>query len=398
MIAKMYSVYKRLIVNIRDYGLISTMKLMWMLLSNMMYMDNKNYEFVLLAAAKRGEDYKLTKNQLVITWFIPDFGIGSGGHTTIFRIANLLNKFGYISNIVIIPPTKFTDTEQIKRVVTEHFVTEFNGNFLFWGDDLPECDIVFATSWETAYYVNAVEGDMSRFYFIQDFEPDFYCMSSQYVFAENTYRLGFKCLCASPWLAEMMSIKYGAKSASFELAYTPLQYYPLGIPRSPKTVIFYARHLTPRRGFELGILALQILKQKDPDVEVILFGATAYPGIPFPCKCCGILSHVDLLHLYNSATVGLVISLTNYSLVPNEMMACKLPVVDMNTDCMASIYKNNENIVLATPEPFAIALSLIELINDESKRKYIATNAYNRVSELTWDRTAECIDKTIRTL
>ena len=46
----------------------------------------------------------------------------------------------------------------------------------------------------------------------------------------------------------------------------------------------------------------------------------------------------SLARLYNEATVGLVISLTNYSRMPKEMMACGLPVVDVNHPSVLSVF------------------------------------------------------------
>lgn len=398
MIFRIIGMVRRLVVTVRSYGMVSTVRFIWILISKMMYLEDKNYDFVLLPAAKRVEGTSLPKGSLMLTWFIPDFDVGSGGHTTIFRIISLLQRLGYKSTLVVIPPTKFQSKEKALEVIVEHFVADFAGEFAFWGEELPESDVVIATSWETAYYVNSVGGLAERFYFVQDFEPQFFPMGSQYVFAENTYRLGLKCLAASPWLAKLLREQYGARAASFDLAYSPGQYYPLNIPRKPKTVLFYARHLTVRRGFELGVLALKLFTQEEPDAEVVLFGATAYPDIPFACTRLGVLSHEELLRLYNTATVGLVISLTNYSLIPNEMMACRLPVVDMETECMSMIYRNGVDIVLAPPDPHRIASAILCLLRDDDTRRTIAENALQRVTGLTWEKTAHRIDELIRTL
>ena len=40
----------------------------------------------------------------------------------------------------------------------------------------------------------------------------------------------------------------------------------------------------------------------------------------------------DLADLYRESTIGMVFSTTNPSLVPYEMMACGLPVIDLKTD------------------------------------------------------------------
>jgi len=60
-----------------------------------------------------------------ITFLIPDFGIGSGGHTTIFRIASFMEKNGYNINLVLTGPTKFKDRNYLKYFINEYFI-KFN--------------------------------------------------------------------------------------------------------------------------------------------------------------------------------------------------------------------------------------------------------------------------------
>jgi glycosyltransferase involved in cell wall biosynthesis len=371
---------------------------MWILVSKMVYVENDRFDFVLLPAVDQSGDTHLPCGPLTLTWFIPDFDVGSGGHTTIFRTICLLQRMGCMSNIVMIPPTKYSSNAQMEHVVRKNFMREFSGKFFLWGEKIPESNALIATSWETAYYVAATPVEGRRFYFVQDYEPLFFPAGSRAVFAENSYRLGLSCICASPWLARLMREKYGARAGSFLLGYSPEQYGNLGRPRKSKTILFYARHLTPRRGFELGVLALALVKKADPEVEIILFGANAYPDLPFSCHCRGVLNHQELLEMYNEATVGLVISLTNYSLIPNEMMACGLPVVDLDTECLRDLYESGTDIILASPTPRAMADAIISLLGNPGLRSRIAENARRKVMDLTWEKTAACIHDLIRTL
>ena len=52
----------------------------------------------------------------------------------------------------------------------------------------------------------------------------------------------------------------------------------------------------------------------------------------------------------------MVFSTTNPSLVPYEMMACGLPVIDLKTDISIYSYGDKENVVvLSEPDPKIIA-------------------------------------------
>ena len=46
----------------------------------------------------------------------------------------------------------------------------------------------------------------------------------------------------------------------------------------------------------------------------------------------------QLARLFCEATVGLCLSLTNYSLIPKEMLACGLPCVDLRGASAESVF------------------------------------------------------------
>jgi glycosyltransferase involved in cell wall biosynthesis len=138
-------------------------------------------------------------------------------------------------------------------------------------------------------------------------------------------------------------------------------------------VVFYARHQTRRRGTELGLLSLAMLKRSRPETEVVIFGSDDLPyRLPFEHTPAGILSKPELAELYRGAAVGLSISLTNYSLVPQEMLACGLPVVEMDLPSMRAAYaRGGDALRLAAPNPSAIAAALSEAtaLSDAAARR-----------------------------
>src|SRR6185503_16886854 len=115
--------------------------------------------------------------------------------------------------------------------------------------------------------------------------------------------------------------------------------------RDPDTVLFYARPATPRRATELGMLALEELIARRPGTRVIVFGDRKPPPAPFDYEFAGVLQPDELAQLYARATVGLVLSLTNYSLVPKEMMACGLPVVDVRGASAESVFGREPGVI-----------------------------------------------------
>jgi glycosyltransferase involved in cell wall biosynthesis len=163
-------------------------------------------------------------------------------------------------------------------------------------------------------------------------------------------------------------------------------------------VLFYARPATPRRATELGILALAELLERRPGVRVVMFGDRTPPAAPFDYDFADVQPPEALADLYNRATLGLVLSLTNYSLIPKEMMACGLPVLDVRGASSESVFgTDGQTIELSDPDPIAIADRLAALLDDPAHRDRMASAGRHFVEGLTWEATAATIEGHLRT-
>ena len=267
-----------------------------------------------------------------LIWFIPDFGIGSGGHLNIFRMIFNLEKLGIDSDLVICGNSQWVNESIAKETISKNFFPlKSDIYFVKKYDDIKTIKnyyISFATSWQSAYYVNAFDNCARKAYFVQDFEPYFYAVGSSYIFAENTYRFGFEGITAGSWLSHKLLKEYNMKCMDFSFSYENNLYFKQEKKDYIKRIFFYARPPTERRGFELGILALNELYKKDNSIEIVLAGwdVSEYE-IPFAYKSLGVVDIKDLSGIYAQCSVALVLSFTNLSLLPLELLASGCPVV-----------------------------------------------------------------------
>lgn len=332
-----------------------------------------------------------------INWVIPNFYGASGGHRTIFRLTRGLEEAGYEVRFFIFGETHYvSDSEATESLRTHYFPLKATVHLGVEG--MPPSEVCMASSWETAYAVRDFDACRRKVYFVQDCEPSFFPASTEKMLAENTYRFGFECICAGSWLARQMR-EYGNRAEHFDLAYDPSVYSPGNAPHGKTRVVFYARHETRRRGTELGLLALALLKRRRPDVEVVLFGSDDLPyELPFDYTQAGIVGERELAELYRGAAVGLSISLTNYSLVPQEMLACGLPVVEMNLPPVRAAYPDGSpGIRLAPPDPERIADALSEvLMLSDSETRRAREAAASLVADLSWARAERALVEFIR--
>ena len=346
---------------------------------------------------------------LHIHWVIPNFTPGLGGHMTIFRTIDYLERCGHQCTIWIHSELKGNDkpnrlSSLHKRVIDQHFIPLQTDQVYMLGNnqgdlDLVCGDIVIATDRMSTYPVLGMRKFKKRFYFVQDYEPYFFALGSSSILTEQSYasKNNFSCICASPWLKKKME-SFGNSAISFPLAVDHSIYHPNSDQqRISHAIAFYVRRSTPRRLYELGLLALRALFELGDYFEVITFGEADLPdlGVPVKVRHAGVLNANDLANLYRQCAVGLVLSGTNYSLVPNEMMACGLPVVDIDAEHTRISYQP-ETAVLAEATPVGLASALSRLLNDASFREVTAKAGLTAIKELTWDSSNKLIEAFIR--
>jgi len=332
-----------------------------------------------------------------IAWIIPDFRPGDGGHMTIFRIARYLENFGHDISFLIQNPSHHNIGQDALNTINRCF-QPLNADVQLLRNPLPKLhgDAIIATDRFTCYPVKAMSGFKRKFYFVQDYETAFYPMGAEALLSENTYQMGFDCLCAGDWLATMMRHKYGNWSCSWPLAYDPDHYfYDSSVYRDDRRIAFYARYATARRAVELGVMAFEILAKRGVDFHVDFFGAdVGNMGADYSYTNHGLLSSAELGSLYREASIGVVFSATNHSLVNKEMMACGLPVVDLDVESVRCSFPNDA-IHFVCPRPEAIADGMELLLNASDLRENLRQVGSTFVDGLSWERSARIVENAI---
>ena len=88
-------------------------------------------------------------------------------------------------------------------------------------------------------------------------------MSSEYKLAEKTYSMDFHGLTAGPWLSSKLSKEYSMDCDFYNFGYDP-KIYQFNKDSKRDKIFFYARPVTPRRGFELGLMSLELFHTAAP--------------------------------------------------------------------------------------------------------------------------------------
>lgn len=306
---------------------------------------------------------------LRINWLIPYVGKASGGLLGMFRAIHQLEQWGHQQRIYIVGRSPMTAAESSEIMRKYYFPIQAEIE-LFHGT-VADSDALVATLWNTAYTARSISNTARRFYFAQDLEHLFFAPGGLSEFVKQTYCWGFYGVTLGQWIANVLGKEFGMECSAFGFSYDRDTYSPQGISHSKngkKRVLFYARPSTERRGFELGILALALVAKKVPDVEVVLIGFSPGPAqFPFRAVLPGIVSPSELAAWYRSCDAALVLSFTNLSLLPLELMACSCPVVS-NTGANVEWLLTKENTQLAEPTPEGLANAILTLLYDDDLR------------------------------
>ena len=336
---------------------------------------------------------KVDKAKLNIGWVLSPISIGSGGQHTIARFAKSLQERGHNVTFFIYESISQQPADYSHQLLKEHFDIDVRCLPMSQAEK-EDIDVLFATGWETAYPVFNMKNPAHKMYFVQDFEPLFYGMGSKAVLAENTYRFGFYGITAGRWLTKKVG-GYGMKADFFDFGADLDIYRPTGKTSKKKQICFYARPVTERRAFEIGVLTLAKFHQIHPDYNIVFFGwdVSDY-DIPFPYENRGIVSPVELSSIYHDSQACLVLSLTNASLLPLELLAAGCVPVMNDGENNPLVIGENSDIVYTLDSPIELAKGLDEVVSDpdiEARCQRISKGA----ESASWDASYEKFEKII---
>jgi hypothetical protein len=320
-------------------------------------------------------------------WIISPPGRTSGGHQNAFRFMDFLEKAGHgVTVYFYTTEARPIDLVAIRTMLqTTSAYPNLKGDLRIYDPAVgfdTDVDAIFATGWETAYPAFRHPTNARRFYFTQDFEPAFYASGSDYVLAENTYRFGFHGFSAGRWLAKKLTADYGMPGDYYDYA-VDKAHYSLTNNQRRSEILFYARPPTARRAFEFGRLALTEFHRLRPDVTINMVGWDISPyHVPFPYVNHTALDISQLNEVYNRCAGALILSLTNMSLLPMEVMSSGVvPVVNdaPNTrEIFESPYMDYQPM-----SPGAMARRLVEIVESSDQVEHARTMAES-VAKIDW--------------
>jgi len=256
-----------------------------------------------------------------VDWIVPDFSEHSGGHRTISRMCKGLEMYGISSRFLLLNSSTTSDFAFQTKIIKEVFnLSKFSVVSIKNVQEYSSASI--ATSWESSI-VQTNYPSPEKFYFVQDAEHLFYPSSSESALALSTYSLPTKKIVLGKWLAKQiehlgtgvdLALDFGITAKNAERV--------ISNSIDPKRIIIYLQPSKPRRGTPLIIQLLHLVGQEFPEYEVLVLGEDFDPTVAFASNITflGAMSESEMLSRFLPGAIGLVISHSNPSLVPFEML------------------------------------------------------------------------------
>ena len=301
-----------------------------------------------------------------IAWFVPALLKGSGGHRTIFQNVSALINEGYKCDVYIGDSNRHTP-EELFNMINEYY-GEFKGDvFADWNEPLKDYDVCVATAYNSAPIVNRIECP-KKVYFIQDYEPYFFPIGTEYIVAENTYKYGFYGITIGKWLSHKMRDEFNLKTNFFHFCADLNTYKKIDNIKKENAICFIFQPDKPRRCDLIALKALQLVKEEIKDLKIYTYGSEKRNINNLEVEQLGIIPIEKCNELYNKCRVGLCMSASNPSRIPFEMMAAGLPVVELYRE--NNLYDfPNDGVMLADSTPEAIANAIITILKDDKLQK-----------------------------
>jgi glycosyltransferase involved in cell wall biosynthesis len=302
-------------------------------------------------------------------------------------LAGQIRGFGAVARDCLLTPTvRWERVEPAVRLMHRSALAD---------TDVPDGDVVVATSWQTAEPVQRLHSRKGhKFYLIQHHET--WAGPSDAV--DATWRFPLRKVVIARWLYDL-GLDLGVDPGMMRLV-------PNGIDHSTFRVVAPVGNRPKRvamlysewawKGADDGIRALELARAHEPGLQAVLFGISHRPtSLPGWIDYRRDPTQDELVKdVYNGSAIYLCPSLTEgWHLPPAEAMACGCAVVSTAIPGVRDYAVDGRTALLApAADPEALGARLVRLLGDERLRLRLAAEGNRMVKRFTWDAATDALE------
>lgn len=320
-----------------------------------------------------------------------------GGQTSILRLGTELSKLGYNVGYAVYKAQTKEEMELCARSNLEVFQGKLYTMYDL--DDLKNIlnpDVVIATSWDTVSFAKQFRS--YRMYFVQDYEPYFYPFGEQFLLAKKTYEQGLHMVSLGSWNKKMIETNCSVVSPinvvefPYEKKEYPLKNRQYQEYKSKKhfVIAVYLKYYGKRLPCILQYMLIEVVNmfaKEGITLDVQYYGEAKSFKVKGG-KNLGMLNKKELLALYQRADFGIVASMSNVSLVPYEMLATGLPLIEFKDGTFDYFFPDN-CAALIDISPNDMYVKIKECMQNPEIMRIRQENANAYLRTLSWEKTGK---------
>ena len=342
-------------------------------------------------------DFDIIKNDVVsgkdIIAVMPTIYPHAGGETSALRIFHYLSENGFHVDVCCYDSDN-TELMQKNAIVN---VNGFGGKFISFNTaKQKKYNFCIMTNWISVYYGKKLSG--YKIYFVQDYEPYFKEVGDQSCLAKKTYEFGLHIISLGIW--NLKQINQNCITSS-EMDFIDFPFEPNEYPYKKRDYSIYSTKKTiklviyiKRVGRRIPIIMQYLIQKTQKELaksgiqlEAYFFGLNPKDKV-FIGKNMGKLSKLELCQLYYKADFGMVASITNMSLVPMEMHACGLPLIEF-IDGSYQHFLGKDTAILIDYDYKVLTRKLLHYLKHPSELEEMNTRARVQFKSYTWKNTCK---------
>ncbi|MEY8210999.1 MAG: glycosyltransferase family 4 protein [Gammaproteobacteria bacterium] len=345
-----------------------------------------------------------------ITFIAPTLNF-NGGLRVIAIYADYLSRFGH--DVTVVSPGRPTPSfkQKIKSLITgkqwegdknfsDVYFKSLNITLLILEKfrpieekDIPDADIVIATWWETANWVNEFSTEKGKkVYFMQDYGE---VPGQPLDKIQKTWMLPFHIITISQWLMNLVST-HRKNDDQLTLVVNGVELSLFNAPIRDKQVCPTVGFLytdAQQKGAELMVKSFLKAKETLPELRLVMFGSKDLPanlqGLP------SVIYHQkipdeDVVNVYASCDVWLFGSeREGFGLPILEAMACRTPVIATNAGAAADLVASNSGVLLTSRSVDEMVAEILTIVSlDNTAWKNLSEGAYQTAVLYEWETAA----------
>lgn len=353
-----------------------------------------------------------------ITFISPALSMG-GGTKVISIYAKALEELGHNITIVSQPAIKASLISILKSLVKgkgwpkrkarciyfdgmnlNHHVLNMNRPVI--DSDVPDGDIVIATWWETAEWVNNLSDNKgAKVYFVQGYEAYDHLPVER---CKATYTFPMHKIVIAKWLEKVMNEEYGDNNTDLvPNSVDHSQFFSSIRDKQAKPTVGFLYGKFATKGVDVTLAVIKILRKHFPELRIISFGAVLPPAdndeFDEQIEFHHLPEQIKIRDIYSQCDVWLTSSIIEgFNLPAMEAMACRTPVVSTKTGWPDEVIITGKNGALADVGDVHALAEATKKILSLSNKDWVkmSEHAYKTVETSSWEKSAILFENALK--